>query len=565
VTDRPDDAAGSAGGVIRPRIAVFAGPNATVLNSEPLVTSNKARTRARLPPRTQPDGTPIHFDALRPQRLAAPATVYVEQFSAHPLERDAADLYGPPDGFVDTTGSFHRDRTAPDDVPVYEVSLEPGDGLDPLPYMARQADGRPWEGDEADPFGPPGRHRQPFYPDASRVFEEIDRLGVGDDGIAAQLARLADFDFLRPAPPGGWTAEGEQRGRDYFPYRPVHLIRQPSRRTLARLTNAVHDAMASGSYDGGLWLEGSPYVEETAWWLNLLIDTQRPLAACASQRPHGALGNDGDRNILDAVTYLVSGAWAGDDGHDALGVVVVMDQLILSARAAQKADARPGGYVAAGGAGGLLGSISSIGRTVISTLPPQRHTSSSAVRMTRLHERVEGVSRPRGRPIERIPVRVLDERGGLEPDAVPVVTLVKHGQYIEESDEIDVSQEAAILARLGRALERQPLAGFVAEGSSPFGTLNESAEAALRLATFSGFPVVKVGRGNAGGVTEGVYSPFAIAGGTLTATKARLLLMACLLRFGALPPAADPSAPSAVEMGATRRALDTFQEVFDSH
>jgi hypothetical protein len=43
---------------------------------------------------------PARFDVLRAQRLAAPVTVYVEQFSAHPLEADAAELYGPPDGLI---------------------------------------------------------------------------------------------------------------------------------------------------------------------------------------------------------------------------------------------------------------------------------------------------------------------------------------------------------------------------------------------------------------------------------------------------------------------------------
>ena len=563
MTDR-HDAAGPAGGVVRPRIAVFAGPNATILNSEPLVTSNKARARAGLPPRTQPDGSPIPFDALRPQRLAAPATVYVEQFSAHPLEHDAAELYGPPDGYVDAGGAFHRERRGPEDVPVYEVTLEPGDGLYPLPYMARQVDGRPWDGDEADPFGPPGRHRQPFYPDASRVFEEIDRLGVGDDGLGSQLQRLADYDFLRPAPPAGWTTKGEDPGRDFFPYRPVHLIRQPSRLALARLTNAVHEAMAGGSYGGGLWLEGSPFVEETAWWLNLLIDTPMPLAACASQRPHGGLGNDGDRNIVDAVTYLVSRQWADADGRDALGTVVVMDQLIFAARAVQKSDARPGGYVAAGGAGGLLGSISSIGRPLVSSVPRQRHTWSSEVRLTQLPETVNGVTGSRGEALRRVAVQVRDGRGRLEPEAIPIVAIVKPGQYTEVGDAVDIDQEVAILARLERLLERHPLGGFVAEGSAPFGTVNESADAALRLATFAGCPVVKVGRGGAGN-TEAVYAPFAIAGGTLTATKARLLLMACLLRFGSLPPAADPAQPSRDELAATRHALDAYQAVFDSH
>ena len=42
------------------------------------------------------------------------------------------------------------------------AKLTPEDGLYLLPYMAMQADGRPWEGDEADPFGPPHRARQPF-------------------------------------------------------------------------------------------------------------------------------------------------------------------------------------------------------------------------------------------------------------------------------------------------------------------------------------------------------------------------------------------------------------------
>src|SRR5271166_6756769 len=103
------------------RIAHLAGPNATIQNTPPLVTSNKARAKHQLPLMTHPDGSPARFDVLRPQKLAAPVTVYVEQFSAHPLERDAADLYGPPDGYLDASGAFHPERTGPDDKPVYEI------------------------------------------------------------------------------------------------------------------------------------------------------------------------------------------------------------------------------------------------------------------------------------------------------------------------------------------------------------------------------------------------------------------------------------------------------------
>ena len=65
---------------------------------------------------------------------------------------------------------------------MYEVTLRPEDGLYPLPYMARQANGQAWEGDGITPEAPAEQCRQPFYPDASRLFEEIDRLGIDDDG-----------------------------------------------------------------------------------------------------------------------------------------------------------------------------------------------------------------------------------------------------------------------------------------------------------------------------------------------------------------------------------------------
>jgi hypothetical protein len=82
----------------KPRIAYFAGSNATINSIPPLVTSNKARAKYGLAPLTNADQTPSRFDVLRPQRLARPAVVYVEQFSPHPLESYAAELYGPPDG-----------------------------------------------------------------------------------------------------------------------------------------------------------------------------------------------------------------------------------------------------------------------------------------------------------------------------------------------------------------------------------------------------------------------------------------------------------------------------------
>src|SRR5919201_5076359 len=108
---------------MRPRIAHIAGSNATITNTPTLVTSNKARAQHELPLLRDESGQPLRFDALSPQRLAVPVKVYIEQFSAHPLERDAAELYATPDGYLDRAGNFHRERQGEADVPVYEVML----------------------------------------------------------------------------------------------------------------------------------------------------------------------------------------------------------------------------------------------------------------------------------------------------------------------------------------------------------------------------------------------------------------------------------------------------------
>ena len=110
-----------------------------------------------------------------------------------------------------------------------------------------------------------------------------------------------------------------------------------------------------------------------------------------------------------------------------------------------------------------------------------------------------------------------------------------------------------------------PLAGFVAEGSAPFASMSNAVEAALKRATLSGMPVVKVGRGNTEGLVDPARVPLAIAGSNLTATKARLLLMACLLRFGSLPHAVAPTQPTPAELAAVQAKLAEYQAVFDTH
>jgi hypothetical protein len=445
--------------------------------------------------------------------------------------------------------------------------------------MARRRDGGPWEHEGLGPNAPADETRQGFYADASRMFEEIDRFGLDTEGANNLLASRADYDFFRAAPAGGYakglpeglrtdTGDGdippETRGEDYFPYRPFHLGHDPAMPTLARLTNVVHEALGSGAYDGAIWLEGTPAVEETAYWLNLLVDTPVPIACTASQRPHGGLANDGDRNVVDCVDYLRSGIWRGPDGVDGVGVVMVDAERVFTARDVQKADARPGGYVATGGHGGIVATIGDPGPPMLTFWPAKAHTHRSAVRLTELPATTTGVHRADGM-VTTTSVPVKDDDGGLRPDAIPKVTIVKFTRYGMDDYADDPAGEVEIVARVERNLAAFPLAGFVLEGKTPFGASDEAQMVALRRAVAHGMPVVQTARGNAEGtVTRNAGGAF-VAGNNLTATKARLLLMACLLRFGSLSPARDPEHPSEEDWRTIKEHVARYQEVFDTH
>ena len=528
----------------RAKIAVFSGPRATIANSPTLVTGNKGRLPGE---RTLPG----RYEHLVPQELHEPVVVRIRRYSGHPLEADAE-------------GAYQQDGRD-----YYEVELRPEDGPYPLSYVARRANGsgqgQPFE--EADLFDPSLGYggRQFFYPDASRMFAEIDRAIPGRDesGEGSILDRKAEYDFVRVLPPGGYAAKGEKSGVDYFPYRPLAVRKSPRYRDLARATNAVQAAMRGGEYAGGIWLEGSPTVEETLYWLSLLIDTDLALAGCAAQRPHGQLANDGDRNIVDAVDLILSGQGNG------IGAVGVQDERIYAAREFKKADDRPGNYKATGGHGGILGTVGP--PVTIWYKPAYRHTAGSDVNLSRLPDAVEFPEYADGGATVRVAVK--DDAGALLETAVPRVHIVKFGAYMNEDEAANPDNEVDIMARIAKGLADQGssdtqsprLHGFVLVGSSPYGLASMSQHAALQVATFSGMPVARVGRADPGGRVPSGWDDLTIAGSNLDTNKARLLLMAAILKLGRLPRARDARNPTKAEREATVAAVARFQEIFESH
>ena len=527
----------------KPKIVVFSGPRSTIANTPTLVTSNKGRR----------EGERVlegRFDHLVAQTLHEPVTVRIRKHSAHPLEEDARDVY------------------SDDGKDYWEIELRPEDGAYLLPYVARRndgtPDGRPFEdGDQRDASINYGG-RQTFFPDASRLFADIDRSLSGRDssGEGSVLDRLADFDFVRVLPPAGYPNQGEVLGRDYFPYSPRALGKFPPVLSMARVANVVQSTLDTGAYDGALWLEGSPHIEETLYWLNLLLDTELPFAGISSQRPHGELSNDGDRNIVDAARYVLSGAGRG------LGAVGIVDEQIFAARDFKKGDARPGGYRATGGHGGILGSTKP--PVYIWYRPAYKHTHASDLALSRLADAVSFREFGDSPAMTSIPVKDGD---GLRGDVIAPVHMVKYGHYMAEEDTDDPDVEVDIMARIERGLAQEAsdaagtprFHGFVLEASAGSGSALPSQLSALAIAVFSGMPVVKVVRGDPEGPLHGAGDGQIIQGSNLDATKARVLLRAAMLRLGRLPKARNPRKPTAEERAATEEAVAAYQEVFDTH
>ena len=200
----------------------------------------------------------------------------------------------------------------------------------------------------------------------------------------------------------------------------------------------------------------------------------------------------------------------------------------------------------------------------ITNVPTRKHTWQSEVRMTVLPTIVDGLLRRDGK-VTRVPVTVKSADGQLVPAAVPKVIFVKGDHWYDDSGQLDPASDRGIEASIDILQEDYPLAGIVAEGLAPYAALSASQERALLRAVYRGIPVVKTARGDVHGLVRLNPANFFIEGNNLTSTKARLLLTAAIMKFGALPHAADPDRPTQSELAAIRKKLELYQQVFQTH
>ena len=93
-----------------------------------------------------------------------------------------------------------------------------------------------------------------------------------------------------------------------------------------RLTRAVEAALARDEVTGVVVSHGTDTLEETAWWLDLTVGSDKPVVLIGAQRDASAADFDGPRNLLDAVRVAVDAQSSGR------GVVVAMNGRIDAAR-----------------------------------------------------------------------------------------------------------------------------------------------------------------------------------------------------------------------------------------
>jgi L-asparaginase len=113
---------------------------------------------------------------------------------------------------------------------------------------------------------------------------------------------------------------------------------------------------------------GTARLEETAFFLNLTVKYDRPVVVVGAQRPPTGISPDGALNLLSAIRVAASPDARGK------GILVVMDEKVLSARDAEKIYARNGGFDS--GEMGTLGVVAPHGVEFFYA-PVRRHTFRS--------------------------------------------------------------------------------------------------------------------------------------------------------------------------------------------
>lgn len=135
------------------------------------------------------------------------------------------------------------------------------------------------------------------------------------------------------------------------------------------LGKRVNEIVAKADVSGVAITHGTDTMEETSYFLHLVVKSDKPVVLTGSMRPSTAMSADGPLNIYNAV------AIAGDPQARGRGVLVTVDDDIHSAHDIVKTHTTDVGTMSSGEAG-LIGATL-FGKNTWYRTPAQVHTSKS--------------------------------------------------------------------------------------------------------------------------------------------------------------------------------------------
>jgi L-asparaginase len=97
-----------------------------------------------------------------------------------------------------------------------------------------------------------------------------------------------------------------------------------------KLAQRVNELVAMSDVDGVVITHGTDTIEETAYFLNLVVKSKKPVVMTAAMRPSTALSADGPLNFYNAVAVAANKEAAG------CGVLVVINDWIHGASSLTK-------------------------------------------------------------------------------------------------------------------------------------------------------------------------------------------------------------------------------------
>ena len=93
-----------------------------------------------------------------------------------------------------------------------------------------------------------------------------------------------------------------------------------------KLAKRVNELLAKDDVDGIVITHGTDTMEETAYFLNLTVKSDKPVVLVGAMRPSTAMSADGPMNLYNAVVT------ASDPASKGRGVMVAMNDTVLDAR-----------------------------------------------------------------------------------------------------------------------------------------------------------------------------------------------------------------------------------------